>query len=417
MPANGEQPPPEPRRPEPPKQPTDPNRPPEYTVYRSRRGLLSRLRAPDISSLRERTKRSYRRLGRGGPKAEDQPALAPKPLLRRAAKWLAIAAGVWVLISFGAFAISAQIQKWKLADGAGEALGGNPLLLFSPQTILVIGTDARPGDTQEPGAAARDECLEQQARGEAPHGPCSQGQFRADTLMLVRAGGGSFRKLSIPRDTIADIPGSIPQKINAAYAFGGAKLQIETVEDFLGIDVDHVVIVDFEGFEEFIDSIGGVEVDLPRRLCAEISGGAGGGQGGITLRLGKGKNTLNGQKALSYARVRKPSPCPGAGANEFTTGYDDRDRAQAQQQVLNGIKSRLTSPRRLPYNFIRGPIIGWNAPKAIVTDMGAFTMPQLVLSSIFGSNSQTKVLQGSNSGGGVSVSQAERERAVRKLIG
>ena len=71
--------------------------------------------------------------------------------------------------------------------------------------------------------------------------------------MLVRAGGGAFEKLSIPRDTFAAIPGAASQKINAAYAFGGAALQIETVEDFLGIDIDHVVILDFEGFADFID--------------------------------------------------------------------------------------------------------------------------------------------------------------------
>jgi LCP family protein required for cell wall assembly len=395
---------------------------PEYTVYRSRRGLLPKLRSPDVSSLRERARRSYRRLGRGGPKAEDQRPTAPKPLLRRGLKWLAIAAGVWVLISFLAFAVSSQIQKWKLADGAKSVLGGNPALLVSPQTILVIGTDARPTTTQEPGAAPSDECFEQQERGEAPHGPCSQGQFRADTLMLIRAGGGHFRKLSIPRDVFAEVPGHEPQKINGAYAFGGAKLQIQTVEQFLGIQIDHVVLINFEGFEDFIDAIGGVEVDVPQKLCADISGGAGGGQGGITLRLPKGENTMDGQKALAYARVRKLSPCPGPGRSAFQSGYDDIDREKAQQAVINGIKGRLTSPLRLPYNFIHGPIIGWEAPKAFVSDMGFFTMPQLILSSVIGGSS-TNVLCGPNSScgagplGSIEVPESERQRAVNKLLG
>ena len=390
---------------------------PEYKVYRARRGILSRLRAPDVSSLRDRARRSYRRFGRGGPKVDDLPPTAPKSLARQVLKWVAIAAGAWVLISFVAFAVSAQIQKWKLADGAKQALGGNPFLLVDPQTILVIGTDARQASSQEPGAETRRRCVDQQARGEVPHGGCPG--FRADTLMLVRAGGGTFRKLSIPRDSFAEIPGNAAQKINAAYAFGGAKLQIQTVESFLGIDIDHVVIVDFEGFENFIDAIGGVEVSLPRKLCAEISGGAGGGQGGQTLRLGKGENTLDGEKALAYARIRKPSPCPGPGTSEFAFGYDDLDRAQAQQRILNGIKSRLTSPLRLPYNFVHGPIIGWTAPKAIVTDMGAFTMPQLVLASVFGSNSQTQVLRPSGNGplGSLEISESERRRAVKELLG
>src|SRR5919197_4913225 len=297
MPSNGEQQPPDRGGEEPsgrpgqgPSRPSEqsggrPAGPPEYTVYRSRRGLLSRLRTPDVSSLRERAHRSYRRLGRGGPKAEDQAPLAPKPIAKRALKWLAIAAGVWILISFLAFAVSAQLQEWKLAGGAKGVLQGNPFLLASPQTILMIGTDARTPNTKEPGAAPTQGCFDQQAHGDAPHGGCSQGQFRADTLMLVRAGGGHFRKLSIPRDSLAEIPGHEPQKINAAYAFGGAKLQIQTVERFLGIKVDHVVIIDFTGFQDFIDAIGGVKVDVPQKLCADISGGAGGGQGGITLHL------------------------------------------------------------------------------------------------------------------------------------
>jgi LCP family protein required for cell wall assembly len=241
--------------------------------------------------------------------------------------------------------------------------------------------------------------------------------------MLIRAGGGRFRKLSIPRDAFAEVPGHEPQKINGAYAFGGAKLQIQTVEQFLGIQVDHVVIIDFTGFEDFIDAIGGVEVDVPQKICADISGGAGGGQGGITLRLGEGENTLNGQQALSYARIRKPSPCPGSGRSAFASGYDDIDRAKAQQAVINGIKGRLTSPLRLPYNFIHGPIIGWDAPKAFVSDMGFFTMPQLILSSVIGGSS-TNVLCarvptpcGAGPLGSTEVPQSERQRAVKQLLG
>ncbi len=397
--------------------------PPEYTVYRSRRGLRSRLRSPDVSSLRERARRSYRRLGRGGPKPDDQPATAPRPILRRALKWIGVAAAVWVLISFLAFAVSAQLQELKLADGAKGVLSGNPFLLVKPQTILVIGTDARSTDTKEPGAAPTKKCFEQQANGEAPHGSCSQGQFRADTLMLIRAGGGHFRKLSIPRDSFAEIPGHEPQKINAGYAFGGAKLEIQAVQRFLGIKVDHVVIINFDGFQDFIDTIGGVEVTVPQRLCAEISGGAGGGQGGVTLRLGKGENTLDGEKALAYARVREPSPCPGSGKSAFASGYDDKSRARAQQAVINGVKGRLTSPLRLPYNFIHGPLIGWNAPKAFVSDMGFFTMPQLILSSVIGGSDTnvlcTRVPTPCSGGplGSTEVPESERRRAVNQLIG
>jgi LCP family protein required for cell wall assembly len=340
---------------------------------------------------------------------------------RRILKWVALAALGWILLSFLAFAVSAQIQSFKLSGEAGKALHGNPLLLPSAQTILVLGTDARP-----PGAGdgnTSEKCFEQQSHGDKPHDGCFEGEFRADTLMLIRAGGGVFRKLSIPRDTFAEIPGRAPTKINAAFAYGGAALQIKTIEQFLGIEIDHVAIVDFTGFEDLIDAVGGVEVDLPRKLCADISGGSGGGQGGITLHLKKGENTLDGEKALAYSRIRHVSECPGKGKSAFAFGYDDLDREKAQQTVINGIKGRLTDPLRLPYNFIHGPIIGWEAPKAFVSDMGFLTMPQLILAAGIGGSSDAHVLcsspkEGCGEGpeGSIEAPESVRRAAVRKLI-
>ena len=409
----------------PPDDKQQPQGPPEYKVYRSRRGLLSRLRTPDLSGLRELRKRPSKRSRRDERPGPERSRPARRWSGRRALKWAAIAAGGWIALSFLAFAVSAQLQAFKLDGDAKAALHGNPLLLPTAQTILVLGTDARPIDTQEPGAAASEECYEQQAGGEAPHGGCSEGQFRADTLMLIRAGGGAFRKLSIPRDAYADIPELSPQKINHAYAYGGAGAQIEAVEGFLGIEVDHVAIIDFAGFQNLIDAVGGVVVDVPRKLCADISGGAGGGQGGNTLRLGKGENTLTGERALTYARIRKPSPCPGPGPSAYTLGYNsDFARAEAQQDVISGIKGRLTDPLRLPYNFVKGPIIGWEAPKAFVSDMGLLTMPQLVLAAGIGGDSRADVLcRGANSGcgagpgGSIEVPDSERRRAVKRLLG
>jgi LCP family protein required for cell wall assembly len=409
-----------------------PSGPPEYKVYRSRRGLLSRLRSPDLSSLRERAPRP-RKAWPWGKRGEGKEPERPSPTRRwtpkRVLKWLALAALGWILLSFLAFAVSAQLQSFKLSGEAKDALHGNPLLLPNAQTILVLGTDARPPDTKEStpaggSAAPSQECFEQQAHGDAPHGKCSQGQFRADTLMLIRAGGGAFRKLSIPRDSYAEIPGQSPQKINAAFAYGGAKAQIEAVENFLDIKVDHVAIVDFTGFEKLIDAVGGVEVDVPHKLCADISGGAGGGQGGVSLRLAKGWNTLDGEKALAYSRVREPIECPGPGKSAYSFGYNDFNRAQAQQAVINGIKSRLTDPLRIPYNFIKGPIIGWDAPKAFVSDMGFLTMPQLVLSAAFGGSGKADVLCAKPSDecnpngpeGSVEVPEATRKRAVHRLL-
>jgi LCP family protein required for cell wall assembly len=409
--------------------PTDgeqqPSEPPDYKVYRSRKGLVPRLRSPDLSGLRERTPRAPKWWRRGKGSKPETPGPRRRLSPRRVLKWVGIAALGCILLSFLAFDVSAQLQSFKLSGEAKEVLHGNPLLLPSAQTILVLGTDARPPDTKEPGASNSQKCFEQQSHGDAPHDGCEAGEYRADTLMLIRAGGGAFRKLSIPRDTYAEIPGQSPGKINGAFAFGGARAQIEAVENFLDIEIDHVAIVDFTGFEDLIDAVGGVTVHLDHKLCADISGGAGGGQGGVSIRLHKGDNTLDGEKALAYARTREPSECPGPGKSYYTLGYNDFNRAQAQQAVINGIKDRLTDPLRLPYNFIHGPIIGWDAPKAFVSDMGFLTMPQLVLSAAIGGSGKTEVLCSKPSdecsldgpGGSVEIPESTRRRAVNHLLG
>ncbi|HVS98950.1 MAG TPA: LCP family protein [Solirubrobacterales bacterium] len=450
MPDDGEQ-----RPQEPPEQ--RPSGEPEYRVYRARRGIFSRLRGGDLplsgggDSPRspggeapgarvpdEPGRTNYGRGRREGlrlpaprlpwKRREEREGLPRrKPRARRIAFWVGIAIVAWIVISLLSFAVSAQLQSFKLAGEAKDALHGNPFILPSAQNILVLGTDARPPDTKEPTAPHSQKCFEQQEKGEAPHPPCDDGEYRADTLMVIRAGGGTFNKLSIPRDSYAEIPGEQPQKINAAFAFGGAALQIKTIERFLGIKIDHVAIIDFTGLENLVDAVGGIEVDLPHKLCADIAGGAGGGQGGVTLHLKKGENTLDGEKALAYARIREPSECPGPGKSAYTYGYSDLDRAKAQQAVINGIKDRLTSVTRIPYNFLHGPFIGWDAPKAFVSDMGFFTMPQLVLAAAIGGSGGTDVLCGTNKaeaarcgvgpGGSIEVPQSVRRAAVRRLTG
>ena len=226
--------------------------------------------------------------------------------------------------------------------------------------------------------------------------------------MLIRAGGGDFRKLSIPRDTLASIPGQAEDKINSAYAVGGAKLTVRTVEKFLGINVDQVAIIDFDGFRKFIDSIGGVNVNVPTDVCSTVSGGA------FNLKLKKGEHTLDGFQAITLARTRE-NTCGDAG----TAAGTDIKRVQFQQPILDGIRSRLTSPLRLPYNFIKGPIIGWDAPKVMVSSMGAWTMPQLVFGALIGFSKGSDVLKPSSTtaAGNLIIPQSECQRAVKKFLG
>ena len=375
-----------------------PSEGPGYSVYKARRGF--KRTGTDGTSLRDRLSR------KGGSGGSKPGAPGEKPTWRRVLKWVAIGAAAWLLLSLVVFSISAQIQKSKLNDAAAAELGGFPFLLAQGQNILVIGTDSRPEGTNEAGAETDPKCLEAASHGDPPPSSCLPS--RADTLMVVHAGGGSFNKISIPRDTLASIPGEGDQRINAAYAFGGAALQIKTVEDFLGIDINHVVILDFEGFADFIDSIGGVTVNLPDPVKSLINGGS--TNGGVTLKLERGANHLTGDQALALARTRENLKDPSE---------DDTDRARRQQLILQGIKSQLTSPLRLPINFIKGPWIAWNAPKAMVSDMGGLVLPQVALSAAIAGDSGTKVLipSGASTDGALIVPQKQCRTAVRKLLG
>ncbi len=397
-PAKGGPPPPPPGRSAEP-----PDEGPGYHVYRG--GRRSGGGGAALGSLRKR----FGGGGGGGGRASGRVATEGGFPWRRVLKWSAIALGAWLLLSLVLFAVSAQIQKGKLDDNAADALNGTlPLMIAQGQTILVIGTDVRPaGVPDEDGNISKQKCVDAAGRG-AVHPPdCAA--VRADTLMLVRAGRfGSVKKLSIPRDVYADIPGHDPQKINAAYAFGGAGLQIETVENFLGINVDHVVILDFGGFADFIDALGGVTVDLPTRVKSKVDGGS--SAGGITLKLDQGENTLTGDQALALARTRK---------NEWDPSEDDRDRARRQQLILQGIQGRMTSITRLPYNILHAPWIAWNAPKAMVSDMGAWTLPQLAFSVGVGGSSDTEVLKpsGVTADGALIVKPRRCRAAVKDFLG
>ncbi len=388
-----------------------PKPPPDYKVYRAKRGL----KKPDLGSLREKALPGSGKPGRppaekgpGGPTRAAKVERKRRPWI----KWILIGIGGWLLLSFISFAISATIQKGKLAD-TGDTLGGNPILAISPQNILVLGTDVRSEEFGGDEETESKECQEQAASGETP--TACAGGARADTLMVLRAGGGAFEKLSIPRDTLAAIPGQESQKINSAYAFGGAELQVETVEDFLGIDINHIAIVDFAGFQDLIDSVGGVEVDIPRRVCNTISGT-------FTIDVGPGEETLSGEKALALARTRTSDCGPGSvddpASEKFKPPINDLNRAQFQQEILQGLKDRLTDPMRIPYNFLKGPIIGWNAPKAFVSDMGALTMPQFVFAAAIGGSSDAIVLKPNDPSASDLISpQSECIKAVEALTG
>jgi LCP family protein required for cell wall assembly len=373
---------------------------PGYTRYRSKpRGLRERLAGEDagLGELRDAQHGVGGRGGAGGGGGRSGPRLPRRrggaPGSRRAItprrviKWLLLAIGGWLLLSMVLFLVSAQIQKGKVSDSAKAALTDAGFPLTSPNNILILGSDQRPKGTKEPGAS-------------------TSGPSRSDTIMLWRAGGGKSARLSIPRDTIVDIPGHGRQKINAAYAYGGAALAIDTIEQYLGIPVNHLIEVDFENFPKLINALGGIDVTTDR-VCSEISGGK--ANGGWTLNLKRGTHHLDGEQALTLARTRK---------NSCNPAEDDLTRAKRQQQILSGIKNQLLTPG----TFFRLPWVSWAAPKAMRTDMGGPTLLGFFGATAVGGTPPVEVLRPSgyetlpDGGSGLVVSPAEKQAAVRAFM-
>lgn len=183
-----------------------------------------------------------------------------------------------------------------------------------PVTFLLVGSDSRTG--------------EQTTGDDRTADPGSQ---RSDVLMLLQVSGDREEgfAISIPRDSWVPIPGNGVNKINAAYAFGGPTLLIQTVEQLTNIRIDHYAAIDFIGFKTMTDALGGVEV----RVAETTS------QFGVTFT--KGVNQLNGDEALAYVRQRYDLP------------GGDFDRVQRHQNYLRAVMANvardnlLTDPTRL----------------------------------------------------------------------
>ena len=369
---------------------------PDYKVYRSRPRLLRRrdegnAGATGLEELRPPPDRPDYEVQRGGrgPRLPSLPRRGPGGPRRitpgRVAKWLAIALAGWLALSAALFMLSAQIQHGDLADKVGAQLDPGPYPLTGANTILVLGSDARSEGLAEPG---------------------SGGPSRSDSIMLLRIGGGANASLSIPRDTVVEIPGHGTGKINAAYAFGGPALATRTVKEWLGIEVNHVVEVSFENFPQLIDALGGVTY---KGGCVHSKINGGRSNGGTTLRLKRGETELNGRQALALARTRK---------NLCNPSEDDLVRARRQQKLVAAMKDKVTSFE----TFIRLPWVSWAAPRAVRSDMAGPALLGVVGASITGGAGKQRVLQPSggvtlsDGGSGLTVDDATKQDEVERFL-
>ena len=168
-----------------------------------------------------------------------------------------------------------------------------------------------------------------------------------------------------------------------------------------GLEINHVIEVDFSNFPELIDALGGVDITLDNCLKSDRFGDK-------RVKLSKGDHHLSGREALRFARVRKNNCAP----NE-----DDRQRAARQQLVLKGMRDRLVHPKNWPGSFIRAPWIAWEAPRALRTDMKGPGLLGLFTDLLSGGSGQTSVLKpdGVNGDGSLRIERSTRAEAVEEL--
>jgi len=153
---------------------------------------------------------------------------------------------------------------------------------------------------------------------------------RTDTIMIVSfdTSTGDFNILSVPRDTRVEISGRGMNRVNSAYAFGGIDLTIETLEDFLQIPIDYYVNIDFQGFIDIVDAMGGVELEVEERMQYVDDAGD------LYIDIPQGEQLLDGEKALDFVRYRDAR-------------MGDIGRVQRQQKFISAAISQLMHPSSL----------------------------------------------------------------------
>jgi LCP family protein required for cell wall assembly len=372
--------------------------PPRYTRYRARprllRGADDSAGVAGVAEDSERGVRAGAHLGgRGQQRGGGVPGGGGWRDWRRWARpkriLLALVAFVvgWIVLSLVLFLVSSHVNRTPLPSDVASELDSSGYPLTSANNILVLGSDRRQKDSREPGAE-------------------TTGFGRSDTIMLIRTGGGHAARLSIPRDTVIEIPGYGMQKINAAHDIGGPALSVSVIKHWLGIPINHVVEVNFESFPQLIEAMGGVTY-TGGCITSNLDGGS--ADGGFTLRLQAGTHHLDGKQALALARTRENLCAP----NET-----DIQREEHQQALFTDMKNQLMSPS----SFFRLPWIAWDAPPAIISDMSGTELLGMFASLAVTGTPPTRVLlptgQTTLPSGeeGLTVSEEARKQDVARFM-
>jgi LCP family protein required for cell wall assembly len=283
-----------------------------------RESKVSRTRALPVGDHRA----ADRQGGRGGdgtpPPARPGRQRQPRAPRRRRAPWGKLI--VLVVVLWMAFMVGTPLHAWSTVTKVDTTPAGERPADTPGHTYLLVGSDSREGLT----AAQRKEY----ATGNA-------GGRRTDSIILVHVpeGGGKPALISIPRDSYVPIPGHGSNKVNAAFAFGGPNLLVETVEQVTDLRIDGYVEIGFAGFASVVDAVGGVDICVKFAMNDPKAG----------INLKKGCQNLSGKNALGYVRARYSDP------------RGDIGRAERQRQFLAAIMKKAATPSTV---FI--PTRWWN---------------------------------------------------------
>jgi LCP family protein required for cell wall assembly len=254
---------------------------------------------------------------------------------------------LWTLAGYLSFRSGVKDANKRLPEAARLALVPDKgMILSHPTDILLLGTDHSLNASR-----ASDQ--------------------HSDSIQIMRTDPKHDKLiyLSIPRDLrVPDIPGHGPDKINAAFQIGGARLAARTVHEYTGLPINHIVVVNFHSFAKLIDKVGGIDIYVPERIlsnkfdcpystnerCARWKG----------WRFAKGMQHMNGYRALIYSRVRE---------NRLNPADTDITRGARQQAVVQALMSKLSSGG----TFFKLPFIGGDLMKPVGTDLSPTEMIQL----------------------------------------
>ena len=214
----------------------------------------------------------------------------------------------WILLffCFAAAAIGgALFANSSLLDKPIEQAVDDGLLTAKDKTtVMIMGVDERDGDVG-----------------------------RSDTLMIAAVDPKQKQAslLSVPRDTRVKIKGHGFDKVNAAYAYGHEKLTQDTIENLLGVSIDHYVIINTKSFAKIIDALGGIDIDVPKRMHYEDPYDD---DGGLLIDFHPGMQHMDGAKAITYVRYRDEE--------------GDLGRIRRQQDFIKACIDKMVSPAIIP---------------------------------------------------------------------